>query len=70
MFILILPYKTQDECNFLSQFVKKSTFLIYNLKDFFQKPIRNQYIKASYILEISFAELNFIRQMVYYVDGV
>ena len=40
------------------------------MKDFFQKPIRNQYIKASYILEISFAELNFIRQMVYYVDGV
>ena len=70
MFILFSLYKTQDECNFLSQFVKKSTFLIYNLKDFFQKPIRNQYIKASYILEISFAELNFIRQMVYYVDGV
>ena len=70
MFILFSPYKTQDECNFLSQFVKKSTFLIYNLKDFFQKPIRNQYIKASYILEISFAELNFIRQKVYYVDGV
>ena len=70
MFILFSPYKTQDECNFLSLFVKKSPFLIYNLKDFFQKPIRNQYIKASYILEISFAELNFIWQMVYYVDGV
>ena len=70
MFILFSPYKTQDECNFLSLFVKKSPFLIYNLKDFFQKPIRNQYIKASYILEISFAELNFIRQMVYYIDGV
>ena len=70
MFILFSPYKTQVECNFLSQFVKKSTFLIYNLKDFFQKPIRNQYIKASYTLEISFDELNFIWQMVYYVDGV
>ena len=70
MFILFSPYKTQDECNFLSQFVKKSTFLIYNLKDFFQKPIRNQHAQASYITELSFAELNFIRQMVYYVDGV
>jgi hypothetical protein len=70
MLILFSPYKTQDECNFLSQFVKKSTFLIYHLKKIFQKLIRKHIIKASYILEISFAELNFIRQMVYYVDGV